>query len=140
MTVDTSGLLGTPYRLGGRLPGIEIDCLGTVLELTRRELGEACSPDPWRSIMRTWARGEVETSNGFPPCWRRSAAGAPVVDGAVLVFFGSHPWCAKVVNGHVWSSDADIGSVYCRPLDRLKAKPAEVWVHDPTAHSPGLDR
>lgn len=137
MTIDTSGLLGTPYRLGRRTPGVEIDCLGVTLELARRMFGEACAPDPWRAIFRAWSRGELQTSAGFPLCWFRPAEGVPIRDGDVLLFFGAHPWAAFVCNGHVWSADADIGSAYCRPLTRWTLKPGEVWRHDPAAHSQG---
>jgi hypothetical protein len=134
---DRHDLLPLRYRLGGRGDDGSIDCLGVTLRGAMQVHG--CAPDPWRAIARAWARGELATSSGFPSCWIRQADASPIAHGAVLLFFGAHPWAAIVVDGHVWSADADLG-VYCRPLVRWEKRPAEVWQHDPAAHSARPDR
>lgn len=127
-------ILRSRYRLGGRTAGVELDCLGTVLEGCRR-LG-LCLPDPWADIRRQWIAGHVEAACGFPPCWVRRAEPFDLREGDVLLFYGSHPWVAIVAHAHVWSADIELGSAYARPLFRWQKRPAEVWAHDPTACSP----
>jgi hypothetical protein len=134
--IETTDVLRSSYELGAREPGRRLDCLGTVLVLAER-MG-LCAPDPWRSIRRSWIEGGLQCGSGFPPCWvRLTDTKAPWRDGDVLLFFGRHPWSAIICNGHVWSADEDVGSVYCRPVSRWSKQPAEVWRHDPTVHQEG---
>lgn len=128
---DTTGLLGTPYALGGRKPGVAIDCLGTTLELARR-MG-LCAPDPWLQIEHAWRARAMDSFTGFPRCWGRLCEAEPsrIRDGDVLLSFAPRPWAAIVCDGHVWSASLEVGSVFCVPLLRWHAPPAEVWRHDP---------
>jgi hypothetical protein len=124
-------ILASRYRLGARRAGVELDCLGTVLEVCAR-LG-ICAPDPWADLRRRWIAGDVAAASGFPPCWFRRAEPVGLHEGDVLLFYSTHPWVAIVARGYVWSADADLGSAYARPADRWRRKPAEVWTHDPAA-------
>jgi cell wall-associated NlpC family hydrolase len=124
-------ILSTPYVVGGRTPGVGIDCLGVVAEIARRRGVPA--PDGWPSIEAAYRRGEIDHS-GFPAGWVRVDAPAdPYVirDGDVLLFYGTHPWCAIVHAGHVYSSSREHGSAYCVPGYRWKVQPAEVWRWQP---------
>lgn len=130
--VDMSDVLRTPYVLGGRVLGQAGDCLLATTTGAARTVG--CGPDPWPQIRAAWERGDLQTCTGFPQCWARMPAGTPLRDGDVLLFYGAHPWSAVVVNGHVYTADEQAGA-YCRPLTRWSKKPAEIWRHDPAAHS-----
>src|SRR5688572_15752383 len=48
MTLDLADVRRTSYELGGRAPGVGLDCLGVCLVIAER-LGIP-SPDPWRAI------------------------------------------------------------------------------------------
>jgi hypothetical protein len=129
---DLADVLRTPYVLGGREPGVGLDCLGTVIEIARRR--NLCAPDPWRAILDAWGRGTLEARTGFPPCWQRQIDGEPIYDDDVLLFYGAHQWCAIVIDGWLWSADEKVGTVYRVPVSRLPRWPNEVWRHDGTAH------
>ena len=125
---DLRALLRTPYREGGRDVGLGIDCLGVVVEIARH-LGLPLG-DPWREIEAAWRNGTLDTASGFPAGWQRIGSRIEQLrDGDVLLFYGVHPWSAIVYNEHVWSADAQVGGVFCRPLSRWSANPAEVWRH-----------
>lgn len=130
--VDMSDVLRTPYVRGGREIGKAGDCLMVTLTGASRTVG--CAPDPWPQIRAAWERGDLRACTGFPPCWARMPTGTPPRDGDVLLFYAAHPWSAVVVNGHVYTADEEAG-VYCRPLTRWSKQPAEIWRHDPAAHS-----
>lgn len=135
MPIDMSDVLRTPYVRGGRVLGKEGDCLLATLTGTQRTVH--CGPDPWPAIRAAWERGDLQTCTGFPPCWSRMPAGTRLQslrDGDVLLFYGAHPWSAVVVDGHVYTADEQAGA-YCRPLARWNKQPAEIWRHDPAAHS-----
>lgn len=125
MTADLRDVLRSPYKLGGRIVGAELDCLGVVGEIARRR--GLPPPDGWPSIRAAWERGELDAAGGFPFGWSRVSAPFTLQDGDVLVWFGPHPWCAIVHDGRVWSANAEVGSAYAVDLQRWRRPPAEVW-------------
>jgi len=129
MTADLRDILHTPYELGGRTPGIGLDCLGVVGEIARRR-GMA-PPDGWPSIRDAWEHDEIEASTGFPPGWVKQDPVVGVEDGDVLLFFEPHAWCSIVDGGMLWSASHEQGSCFCMPLFRLRRKPIEVWRWQP---------
>lgn len=134
MTNAWDDILRSRYRLGARQAGVELDCLGTVLEVAKR--CGLCMPDPWPHIRRQWLEGDAATASGFPSCWVRSADVDGLRDGDVLLFYGAHPWVAIIAHSHVWSADAELGGAWRKPVVRWTKRPAEVWRHDPAACSP----
>lgn len=118
-------LLHTPYVVGGRQVGVELDCLGVVGEIARRR--GAAPPDGWVSIERAIADGNMKAATGFPAGWHRQADDEAIQNGDVLVYYGDHPWCAIVHDGYVWSASAKMGAVYRIPAHRWSKVPAEVW-------------
>ncbi len=122
---DLRDILHTPYRLGGRLVGIELDCLGVVGEVARRR--GLPPPDGWPSIRRDWEQGRIETASGFPAGWVRQPMPCALQDGDVLVFVVGHrPGCAIVHDGWVVTAEPGRG-VYRTDLSRWNIAPAEVW-------------
>lgn len=118
-------LLGTPYELGGRVPGVGIDCLGVVLWILK-ERGQQI-PDPWETLRAQYADpGESCAQNGLPAGWRRLEEGEPLRDGDVLLGFHAHHWSAVVHEGHVWTAKPGTG-VWSRPVNRWSMRPREVW-------------
>lgn len=115
-------LLATPYKLGGRTVGAELDCLGVVGEIARRRGLPA--PDGWPSIVRAVAEGAVAT--GFPIGWARVTPIPQMQDGDVLVLPGLHPGCAIVHEGRVWTARPEAG-VHAVPIERWGQAPSEVW-------------
>lgn len=122
MNVPTQDILRTPYRLGGRTVGAELDCLGVVGEIARRRGLPA--PDGWPSILRAMAEGSP--ASGFPAGWFRIAAGSPWQEGDVLVLPGVHPGCAIVHDGRIWTARPGAG-VHAVPIARWSQAPSQVW-------------
>ena len=115
-------ILHTPYKLGGRTVGAELDCLGVVGEIARRRGLPA--PDGWPSIVRAVAHGQAAT--GFPIGWARVTPIPQLQDGDVLVLPGLHPGCAIVPEGRVWTARPEAG-VHAVPIERWAQTPSEVW-------------
>lgn len=123
-------LLRTPYETGGREPGVALDCLGVVACIAT--MRGVPPPDGWPSIEEAWRRGVVDFS-GMPAGWKRAAHEDRYqpMEGDVLLFYGpSHPWCAIVHKGRVFSASREAG-VYAIPATRWKQAPAEVWRWQP---------
>ncbi|MBS0150464.1 MAG: C40 family peptidase [Nitrospira sp.] len=111
-------LLGTPYRLGARLPGAATDCFGLVVECCRR-MGRPI-PDPYVS-----AEVPVDAKHWIAERlagWR--ACGGPVVGGVVELRTNEHPAHVGflVSETEFLHSMRKTGAVLCR-LDR------EPWCH-----------
>ena len=126
MTADMRDVLHTPYVLGGRTVGIELDCLGVVGEVARRRGLPA--PDGWPSILKAMKEGRV--ASGFPPGWRRQSPPFRLQDGDVLVLPGDHPGCAIVHGGRVYTAHPDAG-VHAIALSRWNRAASEVWRFEP---------
>ncbi len=134
-------ILSSRYRLGGRRPGVALDCLGTCAEIGARI--HACVGDPWKQIHEDWLAGKIDASSALPKCRVRAEPGAALRHGDLLLFYPpapAHPWVAIVAFGHVWSADAKIGSPYGRRIDLWTRRPDEHWHHDPSLHSQGHPR
>tara|TARA_R110002073_G_scaffold326370_1_gene506165 strand:+ start:18078 stop:18458 length:381 start_codon:yes stop_codon:yes gene_type:complete len=122
MTFATADILRTPYKLGGRTVGSELDCLGTVAEIARRR--GLPPPGGWPEILSAVEAGR--TANGFPLGWRRVPDPVRLLDGDVLVLPGEHPGCAIVHEGRVFTARPEAG-VHAVPLHRWSQAPSEVW-------------
>jgi len=120
--VETGDILRTPYKLGGRTVGAELDCLGVVGEIARRRGVPA--PDGWPSILRAMANGSAAT--GFPPGWVKVVPIPRLQDGDVLVLPGAHPGCAIVHDGRVFTARPEAG-VHAVAVHRWSQAPSEVW-------------
>jgi hypothetical protein len=129
MSADLRDILHTPYKLGGRTVGVELDCLGVVGELARRRGWPP--PDGWPSIRDAWESGVIDAASGFPAGWRRQPKDAALADGDVLVFIHrGRQGCAMVHRGYIASAAPVIGC-YFLPIDRWEIEPAEVWRWQP---------
>lgn len=125
MTADLQDILRTPYVLGGRTIGVELDCLGVTGAVAARR--GMPPPDGWASIQASWARGEIDAASGFPPGWTRQPPGTGLQNGDVLVYVrGGVPGCAIVDSGMVMTSSPATGAYAC-PLRRWPIPPQEVW-------------
>lgn len=122
MSFATEDILRTPYKLGGRTVGVELDCLGTVEEIARRRGVPA--PGGWPDILKAVAEGR--TATGFPEGWCRVLPPVRLRDGDVMVLPGDHPGCAIVHEGRVFTARPEAG-VHAVLLHRWSQTPSEVW-------------
>jgi len=119
-------ILHTAYRLGGRIPGVGLDCLGVTIAICR--LRNLPAPDPWGQIRAAWLEGKGVAATGFPAGWIKIDDPAEVIrDGDVLIFAGNRQGVAIVHEGQVWTADAAAERVYRYPVFRLEKRPSEVW-------------
>jgi len=119
-------LLATPFRLRGRTVGVGLDCLGVTLALASSR-GVTDTPDPWRVVAESWARGELPPANGFPPGWQQVDAGAPQDDDVALFtdkMSGAFVGVGYVLGGHIFTASASTG-VYRAPAGRFTI--AQLW-------------
>ncbi len=125
MTHELSDLQRSAYELGGRDPGVAIDCLGLVGEIARRR--GLPPPDGWPSIRDSWLQGRLDTCSGFPAGWVRQEPGTRLADLDVLLFVQrGRPGCAIVDRGLVWTANAAAG-VTATPLNRWAVVHTELW-------------
>lgn len=113
-------LIGTPFREGARIPGVEIDCLGVVLEMARRRAIDL--PDPWQSVAAEWRRTR-SIGSGFPVGWRRLTNEVLMDDDVVLM---SGQGVGYVLDGYVWTASPNVGCCAIQ-LHRASDRIEEAW-------------
>ncbi len=133
-----SRLRRSRHVVGGRLPGVELDCLGVALVILRDHF-EIDVRDPWANLVDACSSAGAP-GTGLPAGWFRCAADEHRQDADVLLYFDPHPGVGIVVGGRVWSSSPAVGGAYCVPLTRDRRRVHEVYRHGSRVPSAGAAR
>lgn len=126
MSDPVADIIRTPYKLGGRVVGESIDCLGAVQHVCRAR--GLPVPDGWSEIRRQWlSGGSIDYANGFPDGWSR-VHGLAKIDGDILLTRESgHPGCAIVHDGLIVTAHPEVGAGIATPLYRWRGQVIEHW-------------